>query len=249
MRAVVHLGSQELEPDPQAVLFAQGVPRGVLPSAAVRHLVETALLAYRELARPVAVYQELQSEELAAIYRGEGNNAWQTPLQEIYPRARYLALFASTLGEELCYRIRVLFEGGDPALGSMLDAVASLAADRSAKLLGQSYLESLQAKGEAGSELRVLPYSPGYCGWHVSGQRALFAALQPEELGIHLNESCLMTPLKSVSGVLLVAEVESHDFVNEFEFCAGCATHDCRDRIASITTSTGPGSGREEKLS
>ena len=42
-----------------------------------------------------------------------------------------------------------------------------------------------------------------YCGWHVSAQPALFS-LFPEKnpCGIELTDSCLMLPMKSVSGVI-----------------------------------------------
>ena len=82
----------------------------------------------------------------------------------------------------------------------MLDAIASERADRAAELAGA--IGSRRFRRE-GSTRRVLPYSPGYCGWHVSGQRKLFDFLRPEEIGMTLNASCLMQPLKSVSGVLV----------------------------------------------
>ena len=78
----------------------------------------------------------------------------------------------------------------------------------------------------------MLPYSPGYCGWHVSGQGRLFGALCPEEIGIRLNASFLMQPLKSVSGVLVAGAPEIHDFDDDFDFCAECTTRECRVRIA-----------------
>ena len=56
----------------------------------------------------------------------------------------------------------------------------------------------------------VLRYSPGYCGWHVSGQINLFNTLTPEKIGITLGESCLMNPLKSVSGVLVAGPPNIH---------------------------------------
>ncbi len=81
----------------------------------------------------------------------------------------------------------------------------------------------------------VLPYSPGYCGWDLSGQRQLFAQLQPDAIGISLNDSCLMQPMKSVSGVFVAGEGEIHEFVNEYDFCSLCTTMACRRRLKSLT--------------
>jgi hypothetical protein len=88
-----------------------------------------------------------------------------------------------------------------------------------------------------GSDARVLTYSPGYCGWHVSGQRALFRVLRPEEIGVTLNESCLMQPLKSVSGVMVAGAAAVHRFRPTYDFCDACATHECRTRMASVLRS------------
>lgn len=44
-------------------------------------------------------------------------------------------------------------------------------------------------------------YSPGYCGWDVAEQRKLFSLFPDHPLGITLNSSCIMTPVKSVSGM------------------------------------------------
>ena len=60
----------------------------------------------------------------------------------------------------------------------MLDAVASSGADRLSDLLSTRFEEELRRDGQP--RLRVLPYSPGYCGWTVRGQRKLFARLGPE---------------------------------------------------------------------
>jgi hypothetical protein len=69
----------------------------------------------------------------------------------------------------------------------------------------------------------------------VSGQRALFARLGPEQIGITLRESCLMVPLKSISGVILCGPTEIHEFDDDYSFCPACKTHSCRARIRSLT--------------
>lgn len=50
-------------------------------------------------------------------------------------------------------------------------------------------------------------FSPGYCGWHVREQKLLFSTFPTEEpCGVKLTDSCLMLPIKSVSGVIGVGE-------------------------------------------
>jgi hypothetical protein len=113
----------------------------------------------------------------------------------------------------------------------MLDSVASAATDRLAELLAAR--GRIEASDDAGGESVTLGYSPGYCGWHVSGQRALFAFLRPETIGVTLNASCLMDPLKSVSGVLAAGPPEIHRFSPGYPFCADCRDKPCLGRIRS----------------
>jgi len=152
----------------------------------------------------------------------------RTPLAGIFPAADRLDLFAFTLGQAISHEIERLF-AGDFALGAVLDAVASLAADNAGRV-AEGWLESQPAAVAAGSR-RAFLYSPGYCGWHISGQETLFAALRPEAIGIRLNESFLMTPLKSISGVLVLAPAASHRIAATYPFCAQCQSPACRERI------------------
>jgi hypothetical protein len=68
----------------------------------------------------------------------------------------------------------------------------------------------------------------------VTGQRALFAHLEPGELRMTLNDSCLMHPVKSVSGVMVLAPIEAHEFNPAFPCCATCITLDCQQRAAAL---------------
>ncbi len=228
MREVVRLEPAAVLPAAANVLRNQGVPAGATLAGNVVELLDTALARVLELAQPVAVIEEVTADSFAATYRGEGRNAAATPLDEIAPRAGRLWLFAGTVGERLSAEIQRLFSAGDPAAAVMLDAAAS----ESAELLVGALERRLAARPGGRARSAVLAYSPGYCGWHVSGQRALFAALAPEEIGITLNPSCLMHPLKSVSGVLVAGHPDVHEFDDDFPFCGECSTRDCRLRIA-----------------
>jgi hypothetical protein len=235
MTQIIPLEAIKLAPARNVVLGTQGVPEGHPVPERVNALVEEARTLYEDLSEPRGVLAEISVSEFKEIYEGAGQNSSPSPLPEIARNAERLALFAATLGEPVCLKINELFRTNDPALGSMLDGIASERADSAATHLGQAFLESLLQNEEADSGTRVLPYSPGYCGWHITGQQRLFAYLDPGRIDIELNPSCLMSPLKSVSGVLVSGSPEIHAFENEFDFCLDCSTWECRDRIASLT--------------
>lgn len=221
-------------PDWNQVLRAQGLPEGqALPTRLVK-LVDSAFNLYVQLARPRAFIGVVGRDEFADVYAGDGHNSHETPLEAIVPRAEHLALFVATVGEPVSEAIGDLFEQHEPALGYMLDAVASEAADGLAHAAGRALMDRLRQSAALDDGARVLPYSPGYCGWHVTGQRQLFATLEPEAIGVTLNASCLMQPLKSVSGVLVVGSGEAHRFHPTYTFCEHCGTRQCRDRMASV---------------
>ncbi|UCE26659.1 MAG: hypothetical protein JSW52_09965, partial [Candidatus Coatesbacteria bacterium] len=100
----------------------------------------------------------------------------------------------------------------------------------------------LAKNGKLSPESGVLRYSPGYCGWDISGQKKLFEYLKPNDVGITLRESYLMEPLKSVSGVIVAGPAEIHDFELNYPFCRDCVTKFCRDRIKSVHGKIPPGS-------
>ena len=196
----------------------------------VRGLIDGAGRTFVETARPRGVWQAISAAEFKGIYDGDGGNDSETPLEVVLEDAVALALFAATAGDEVSRRIPHLFDTGDLAEGYLLDQVASFAADEMAQIAARRFSLSENRSREHA----VLPYSPGYCGWHVSGQRALFAALEPAEIGITINDSCLMSPIKSVSGVLVLAPVEAHCISPSFTCCSTCTTLDCQERTAGF---------------
>ena len=229
MSIVLEISVDEIRPDARAILAQQGVPDH---AAGLAELLAVAEGARDELAAalaPAGVMAKLDHGEFGEIYSGQGFNDPETPLQLIFPRADELSLFAVTCGQTVCDRIRDLFLANDYPLGAALDAGASLAADQAAQVAQDRFTEKLE------SPLGVMRYSPGYCGWHVSGQKAVFAHLGSMNAGISLSESCLMQPLKSVSGVIVAGLTEIHRFANDFPFCSTCTGKECRERIQIVT--------------
>jgi len=225
----VELPGAQQPPQVAAFIAGHGMLRKRPVPPRVLELIEQSFSRYAELSNPRGVWQEVTRDEFMDLYRGEGLNEPRTPLDRIVARAERLALFAVTLGQALDSCIERLFASDEPALAYLLDAVASERADHAASLLAARF-----AGVSPASSSSVLPYSPGYCGWHITGQRPLFERLRPERIGIGLNASCLMQPLKSVSGVLVGGPPGIHVFDDDFDFCEACRTHACRLRIDGL---------------
>jgi hypothetical protein len=196
----------------------------------VRSAIDRARELFVDTARPKALYEAISAADFDLVYRGDGGNEEKTPLEQVLEETVSLALFAVTLGEEVSNRISGLFDKGELAEGYILDQMASFTADELAQIAARRF----EAETGAALGTAVLHYSPGYCGWNVTGQHALFAHLKPRELGVTLNESCLMQPVKSVSGVLVLAPIEAHEFNPAFPCCATCTTLDCQERAAAL---------------
>ena len=75
--------------------------------------------------------------------------------------------------------------------------------------------------------------------WAITGQRQVFSLLAGREngydisrvkdlIGVELNESCLMIPLKSVSGIIFETSEKWHN-------CARCKKQNCPGRRAEMT--------------
>ena len=234
MRHVMQLAAADVSPARAEIVAHLGMTDADPVSPRLDLLIERAMQIFYDRAAPAAVFHRVSHEEFGTVYDGGGWNASESPLEDIYPRADALALFAGTLGPAMDMAIGSLFKEGDPALGYVLDVTASSAADRLADVAAEQFLEGLHQLPHA--ELRVLPYSPGYCGWHVSGQRTLFEHLKPADIGIALTPGCLMDPLKSVSGVLVAGRPAVHRFRPTYSFCDACTTRECRIRMASLRT-------------
>ena len=113
--------------------------------------------------------------------------------------AQKFAVFVATVGPDYFQWTDAVKRRDDMFQAYAMDCVGSQIVESVA-----DYMETvLQNEIEPAGFKRTNRFSPGYCGWHVSAQPALFS-LFPEQnpCGIELTESCLMLPMKSVSGVI-----------------------------------------------
>ncbi|MFH0981649.1 MAG: vitamin B12 dependent-methionine synthase activation domain-containing protein [Planctomycetota bacterium] len=231
MTELLTFSAAQVTPDRAAVFETQGLPAGQEVPEGTETLYTAAIDLFAEAAAPVGILSEISPADFEIVYHGEGRNEPRTPVGDIFGRADRLALFVVTLGEAISREIAARFGARDFALGYMLDSVASTAADHAAKVAERRFLEGLSRTRPLAPGTGVLCYSPGYCGWDISGQKKLFEFLHPEPIGVTLRDSFLMQPLKSVSGVLIAGPKALHRFSNDYPFCSRCETLSCRERV------------------
>ncbi len=234
MTDILTFAADEVVPDRGTVFENQSIPAGKAIPESFAALCTTALELLARLAAPAGVLREISQADFEVVYHGEGRNEPRSPVGDIFAQADRLALFAVTLGEAIGGGIKECFESKDFAVGAMLDSAASAATDKLAEVAERRFREKHLRGGQAAAGAGVLRYSPGYCGWHVSGQKKLFEFLQPGRIGIALRDSYLMEPLKSVSGVIIAGRKEIHDFPSTYPFCSRCAARECRERIRAL---------------
>jgi hypothetical protein len=234
MSEIVKISIDDVLPNREAVMALQGIPQNKEPPENATQLFIEALGVFRKCVHPLGIIKDILYDDFHRVYEGQSLNAKDTPVPKIALQAEALALFAITLGRAVHDVINSLLGSRELALGSMLDSIASAGAETAADVVETRFAQSLLSRGGVDEKSVVMRYSPGYCGWHVSGQKKLFEYLQPGKIGIGLNDSCLMDPLKSVSGVLIAGRKEIHIIEDNYPFCRECETHSCQERMAVL---------------
>ncbi len=128
-------------------------------------------------------------------------------------------IFIATAGEEF-----------EQWASSLKDIVHTYMADAIGSVIAEAAVEYITDKirVEASTEGLYISnnYSPGYCGWSVAEQKSIFTLLPEGFCGVSLNDSCLMHPIKSVSGIVAIGnQVEWRDYQ-----CGICHLIDCVKR-------------------
>ncbi|OLB52928.1 MAG: hypothetical protein AUH99_03820 [Candidatus Rokubacteria bacterium 13_2_20CM_2_70_11] len=217
-----------LEIDPDEVLRFQGYKRGLdVPTREVLALFDAAQTLGRRLMEPRAVVRWV------AVTRREGDTleaggvALTIPgIERAWGSVAELAAAVCTIGESLERRSAELWEARELPLAVMLDSVGSGAVESLAEYVNDMLCQDGIARGVKVTN-RV---SPGYGAWDVAQQRELFRLCPAEAIGVHLNASCFMTPVKSISllaGAGVAARVDHY-----FSQCGRCWMRDCAYRRA-----------------
>ena len=178
-------------------LYEQMGYHDVLPDEATQRETEAVVRDVRQWLRPRFCY--FVKRQLPAFDMGN------IILRQLRGSEAY-AFFICTSGVAFQEFQQRLMDEGDMVRVFIADALGSVIAEKCADLMEQSLQESIDKLGWHHTNR----FSPGYCGWHVSQQQQLFPLFEGHTCGVRLNDSSLMLPIKSVSGVIGVGPNVRH---------------------------------------
>lgn len=134
-------------------------------------------------------------------------------------RSDKIALFVCTAGEGISDWSRRENKKGDILKSYLIDLAGSVIVEAVVDLIH----EKIEKEAKKDSLKVTNRYSPGYCDWDVADQQKLFSLLPKDFCGVSLNSSSLMTPIKSVSGMIGIGSVVKK---NDYS-CSICNQQNC----------------------
>ncbi|WP_157208973.1 vitamin B12 dependent-methionine synthase activation domain-containing protein [Mariniflexile maritimum] len=133
--------------------------------------------------------------------------------------AEYAALFTCTAGQEVSYWSKKYNDEGDFVQSYVIDATGSMLVESAMDIIYKK-LRDMVILNDLSLTNR---YSPGYCEWLVIDQQKLFKLLPKGFCNVHLSASSLMSPVKSVSGIVGIgASVKYMGYI-----CETCKSKEC----------------------
>jgi hypothetical protein len=133
--------------------------------------------------------------------------------------AEYAAFFTCTAGYEVEKWSKKYQAEGDFVMSYVIDATGSLLVEGAMDVV----YNNLKLITTSNNMLITNRYSPGYCEWKVFDQQKLFSFFPKNFCNVSLSESSLMSPVKSVSGIIGIGKSVKHlGYI-----CDTCKSKDC----------------------
>jgi hypothetical protein len=203
------------------ILEGQGIPTAQASPPVVAAAQEV-LAEAQSLLAPAALYtllpvRAVEHEQILL----DGGAAFAGPLAARALAGASEAIAAvCTIGSALEERSTALFAEGYPLQGLAMDGAGTAAIRLVTSAVGVRICDEATVRGLS----MGMAANPGQEGWPITQQRVLFGLLPAEKIGVHLTDSCLMLPRKSVSFVVglgpdMRADALPCDFCSKRERC------------------------------
>lgn len=218
----------DIEIDKDEVCRYLGYGNGRGPNSSISSLIDKEIEEAYGLIQPSCFYQLMDITRVRRPRVFLKNSLTLTVTSDVLSwvlsRCEQVAIFVVSIGQGLEERVSQLTKEGNMVKATILDAIGSEAAEKTACYLQDKVQELANSNG---AEI-TLRYSPGYCDWDITQQRVIFEAMNSTPLGVSLTEECLMVPRKSVSGIIGLGQFEKRRF--SYSPCRFCTKKDCQSR-------------------
>jgi hypothetical protein len=196
------------------------------PSPRLESLVDDYTDNYQDFLSPAYSFliQEITSVARGKIKIGGNVTLKSKVLASLLKNCRQVMVFALTIGPYLEEMAAYLANKNLVLQATVLDAIGSAAAEQ----LAGSTQEKIRNQAAEQGLVISRRFSPGYCDWPVKEQEKVFQLLGSETAGIKLTKSSMMTPQKSVSGVIGIGLPGRG--IEEYNPCKICLEKGCPGR-------------------
>jgi hypothetical protein len=133
-----------------------------------------------------------------------------------------ITFFLATIGEQVDDVIKTSMRKKKLSDAYIYDAIGSAAVEATV----EDFQNKMDSKVKEKNQRTTLRFSPGYCDWKINEQKQVFSVLENDLIDVDLNESYLMAPRKSVSGVFGIGSSELVD-KDETNPCRLCGMNTC----------------------
>ena len=178
--------------------------------------------------RLLFIKERIKRVEEGRVYLHGGIRLKSPKLSRTLRDSEELICFVTTIGVEIDFEIKRMMRQGHLSEAFIMDALGSVAVES----VAEQFHRRMEREYSQNDKAVTLRFSPGYCDWPIEEQRKLFELFDPNTAGIELNDSCLMTPRKSISAVFGVYPVSGDSAQPPYNPCADCTKTDCPSRRA-----------------
>jgi hypothetical protein len=177
------------------------------PSASILTTVKSQIASAYQLVKPAYLY-EIKPIEYAhgdKLSLGESFVFTSKTVSHALSDCEQTGIYVATVGNDIEKEMSRMVDHGQILEATVLDMIGSEAVNQVFCHFRDNIVEMARDRGWQAT----IKYSPGYCDWHINQQRILFQIVDTTPIGVSLNESCMMIPRKSVSGLIGMGKLDS----------------------------------------
>ena len=225
----IQIGIDQLRVSPREVGRYVGGSRYRLDDK-MKALAGEMLEKAKQLVKPVFTYavHPVESDQHNKGPRLKSGGYVEVPEQEKDPQIAALAPVVCTLGPVLEDETHRLMKDGELLTAMFLDAVGVAYLE----LLGHDARQHVKKKVADRGFFTGCPFGPGYNDMPLDSQSKLFEYVDAKRIGVQLNDSGVMLPMKSISFWLRITRnkkaAEDHGYK-----CRNCDMENCLYRKVS----------------